>query len=496
MDIVASARAIAARGRACGGALGVSALVLAWCAGSARAQGGAAVAPSASAAPSTSSAGGKIGGFFTHRLDNGLTVIVQEDHRLPLASVVLRYDVGTRAAPLGAPEVAPITFELMLSRSKHAPQEGQARSLLHAAGADLASTTKEDLSFIAMTLPAQSYELPLWLLSDQMGFFRETLDDQAIAKYVAWLDGAARRRREQTPTGRLDEMLREELFPVGHPYHASMMADDGQRSPVDRKAVLAFFDRWMTPDHATLVIVGDLVMKDVLAAVDKYFGPIPASVEHARIELGPPTPLPGEVRVDFAANVPVPQVTIGWPSARYMTSEDGALDVVARRLTGQHVALLRWALVDKKRVARSVYAQQESNALGSRFTVTIEGVANQTPEGLLGAFDDAMAEAKNAACTQEEVGHSATEVFLDRGFAIDSPRRRAEHFALYQGLVGVPGYFMQDFRRFAVTCEGLAALTARTLSPDRRVVVLVTPTPGARPGGERTGRRVIPARTK
>src|ERR1019366_2819737 len=153
-----------------------------------------------------------------------------------------------------------------------------------------------------------------------------------------------------------------------------------------RAGVVAFHDAFITPPHATLVIVGDVVAADASAMVDHYF----ASIPRGSGGQSPPPPAPvspsGETQVDVAANVPRAQLSIRWATPALLTSEDARLDVVARVLAGSRTAWLFWKLVDEKKVAVSVTARQRSEALGSQFDVRIEGAKGKTPRPLLAAF--------------------------------------------------------------------------------------------------------------
>src|SRR6185312_11864818 len=110
------------------------------------------------------------------RLDNGLTVVVHENHRLPLVALSLRYDAGQRRAPVGFPGLAELTTYAMLQATDHAGP-GDYWRLLSAAGASgVTDRVDMDAVTLAITIPSRRVELPLWLWSDQMGFFEGSLD--------------------------------------------------------------------------------------------------------------------------------------------------------------------------------------------------------------------------------------------------------------------------------------------------------------------------------
>jgi zinc protease len=287
----------------------------------------------------------------------------------------------------------------------------------------------------------------------------------------------------------------EELYPAEHPYHSvDFTPQDVDR--VDRPAVLAFHDAWMTPAHATLAIVGDVVPADVSALVEKYFATLPK---------GPPAPTPaspplgvldGETQVDVAANVPRAQVFLRWRTPRLLSSEDARLDVVARLLGGSRTAWLFWKLVDEKKVAVSVTTHQRSDALGSQFEVHLEGANGKSAKELLAAFDAAMDDIRQREPTKKELAGAIYETVIDRFLALERAPTRAFDFARTRTLAESADPTKHDLGRYGRVDAGhVRDAVVLFLPRDRRVVLLVTPTPGAPAGGQRVGRHVVPAAT-
>jgi zinc protease len=429
------------------------------------------------------------------RLDNGLTIIVQEDHRNPLVSLVLLSDAGERASPDGMHGLAWLTALVVADATKHMAR-GDAHRHLRRAGATFRDSSDADTHYQTVTLPSRRFALPLWIWSDRMGFFDEGFDeallrttrDQQIERLRAWQEGS--------PLGRLDGFADEELFPADHPYHAPYGTRESL-SQIGRTDIIAFHDRWMTPDHATLVIVGDVKAAEAMAEVERWFGPIPASAERKWF---PPPSLPrlaGETRVEIAAPVATARVSIRWPTPALLTIDDAQLDVVARLLAGKHRAFVYWDLVTTDKVATSVTARQASRRLASEFVVTIEGAPGKSASELLAAFDRSMDSFAARALQQGEIDHAAYDMVIANVYGYEAAPTRAFELAKYNALAGTPLYFGADAQRYDdITPAVVASVVKKWLPRDRRVVMLVTPDRSAAPGGERRGRRVVPAGTQ
>jgi zinc protease len=433
-----------------------------------------------------------VGPIQQQRLANGMTVIVQEDHRIPSVTLRLRYEGGQAGAPQGLEWAAPLTTALMLEETKHV-HSGEYQRLLSRAGALPPGSYPSETSIsLEVTLPSNQLALPLWLWSDQMAFFREGLDDARLAAKRDQLREERRLALAGSPAARVDLFADEELFPPSHPYHRIWL-DTQDIGHVDKAAVLAFHERWINPPHATLVVVGDVTYAKAMSVVEKYFGSIPrGNAEHAGRPASPT--LSGDVHLEVAANTSHAQVSIRWVTPRWLTMEDGRLDVLAQCLAGRRTAWLYWKLVDRAKVATRVRAHEESLDWASVFEIFLEGAPGRSPAEILSAFDTAMDEIRAQTMSDNAIDGSAYDYLIDRVLAFEQAPFRASRLAGYTATVGDPGYYKHDFERYeGITPEILKETLDTWLPRDRRVVLLIAPTPGASAGGEIISRTVIPA---
>ena len=437
--------------------------------------------------------GGAVGPVIERHLANGMALIVQEDHRVPIVSLSLRYEGGEVAAPPGFEAVAQLTTDLMVNASLHAPK-GEYDRLLATAGATGrdAHAWSNGLAF-SVTVPSNRLALPLWLWSDEVGYFADTLDDAAIASKKASLRERQRVATEGASLSALDGIADEEIYPDAHPYRRKIVTPQSV-DRVDRAAILAFHDRWISAAHATLVLVGDVSVEKGVDLAERYFGSLPRGSSE---RVPPPSPvrLEAEVQVDVAANVPVASVSIRWPTPRQLSGEDGRLEVIARFCHGDRTSLLFWKLVDDKKVARNVYPRERPGAWASEFDVTVEGVPGRSAAELLKAFDASMDEIlAQGGITQSGIDGAAYEVTIDRIFAYEKSETRATEYGKFWTLAGTGDYASRDFARYSGMTPQVAEETIRRWLPrNRRVVLLVSPDPSAPAAGQRRGRRVTPA---
>lgn len=155
------------------------------------------------------------------RLNNGMTVVIEEDHGAPLVALVLRYDAGERRVPPGRSGLAALTTQFMLHASRHVPAGDYERLLELAGSSSFRYQTTTDASVLEVTVPSSRVELPLWLWSDQMGFFTGG-DGANLAERKAVFEERRREDTEGPPIGQLDTFVDEELLPRNHIYRNAM----------------------------------------------------------------------------------------------------------------------------------------------------------------------------------------------------------------------------------------------------------------------------------
>ena len=210
--------------------------------------------------------------FSAHTLDNGLDVIIHEDHGCPIVSVNVWYHVGSKNEVPGRTGFAHLFEHLMFEGSQHYDR-GYFHPLQEA-GASLNGSTNADRTNYWEVVPTNALDLALWMESDRMGYLLPAL---TAAKFDTQRDVVLNERRqnyENRPYGLAGMALMGALYPPAHPYHWLTIgaAADIQAASLDH--VWAFFATYYRPSNASLAIAGDVSTDDVLAKVTDYFGSI------------------------------------------------------------------------------------------------------------------------------------------------------------------------------------------------------------------------------
>jgi len=409
------------------------------------------------------------------RLDNGLEVILHEDHRAPIATVNLWYHEGSKDESPGKNGFAHLFEHVMFQGSKHVPEDTYFRYLERAGATDINGTTHTDRTAYFETVPANRLELALWLESDRMGFLLNHVDQQTFAVQRDVVKNERRQNYESAPYGMVPTFIRAAIYPPEHAYHDPTI---GKPEDLDRATltdVRAFFRAWYGPNNATLVVAWDIDRAKTLALVEKYFGPIAKGRVPPRRAV-PEVTLARETRLHVNASVELARVYVTWPTPAFFAPGDGELDLVARVLTSGKTSRLYKRLVYDLQIAQDVTASQSSSELGSMFEIVATAKPGHDGEELRQAIDVELAALRDRGVEEAELARAKTITASQRIFEVEKDGARANLLNMYEHYVHVPDYLGRDLARYeGATAIALRDAARRWLPADKRIVAIVTP---------------------
>jgi zinc protease len=416
------------------------------------------------------------------RLENGLELILHEDHRTPIVTVNLWYHVGSKDEPRGKNGFAHLFEHVMFQGSKHVPEDTYFLDLERVGATDINGTTDTDRTNYFETVPANQLELALWLESDRMGFLLDHVDQATFAGQRDVVKNERRQNYENAPYGLVGQYLAAAVFPPDHPYHLLTIGTPLDLDAATLDDVKAFFRTWYVPNNATLVIAGDIDRTQAHALVDKYFGPIPSGKvpDRSQWKDPPPVTLTGEKLIRIDAGVELPRVYMSWPTPRSFAPGDAELDLVASVLSSGKTSRLYKHLVYDLQIAQDVSVHQGSSQLASHFSIVATAQPAHTAEELRAAIDGELARLMSGGITDGELARAKIGYLSGALFELEKVSSRANTLNEYNQMTGDPGYLPKDFLRYTEpTTEQVVSAARRWLPLDRRVVAIVTPKKGA-----------------
>lgn len=408
-----------------------------------------------------------------HRLDNGLRVVLSSDRSVPIVSVVLYFDVGSRNEVEGRTGFAHLFEHMMFEGSDHVGP-GEHSVLLNAVGGVDNATTSHDRTNYFQTLPSDRLELALWLEADRMqslAVTQENYDNQRAIVYNEY-----RQSYENQPYGlaflRVNELSFGDYFPYAHSTIGSM--DDLRAAPLE--AVQEFWRSYYGPNNAVLVIVGDFDPAEALELVRRHFGGIAARPVPERHDPGfaGQTEERVEVMRDPLAPLPAFFVTNHIPPNR---SEDHyALEMLADVLGDGDSSRLHRALVEERQLCVEVRAYTDDRR--GPDLINFEGIVSsgRRPEEARAVLYDEIDRLVREGITDREFEKVRNKVRARFVFGLQTTLARANRLGEFELYSGDAGLLRTELGRYlAVTSEDIQRVAERYLVAETRSVLDVLP---------------------
>src|SRR5580658_10165771 len=211
----------------------------------------------------------------TSKLANGLTVILHEDHTLPIVTVNIAYRVGSRFEEPKRTGFAHLFEHLMFMGTRRAPTKAFDAWMEAAGGYNNADTSEDHTEFYDVG-PPTSLPLLLWLEADRLRDLGPMMTQEKLDAQREVVRNERRQTSENQPYGKVELILPELLFPERHPYHHPVIGSHEDLEAATVADVKAFFQKWYDPANASLVVAGDFDPKAILPVLERYFGTIPS----------------------------------------------------------------------------------------------------------------------------------------------------------------------------------------------------------------------------
>jgi zinc protease len=298
-------------------------------------------------------------------LDNGLRVIVHEDHSTPMAVVNVMYDVGARDEDPNKTGFAHLFEHLMFGGSINIPEYDDA---LQIAGGENNAYTTNDLTNYYIQIPAENLETAFWLESDRM--LSLAFDEKSLDVQRKVVSEEFKEHYINKPYGDVWHKLRELAYKV-HPYKWMTIGQDlSHIENAQLSDVKNFFFKHYRPVNAILVVSGHVQLEQVKRLSEKWFGPIPMGDKYLRNL--PREPKQTEARlIEVEATVPLDAFYKNWHIAPRLSKGYYTADLISDILSGGGSSRLYQALVKEKQL----FSQIDCYHMGSidAGLLTIEG---------------------------------------------------------------------------------------------------------------------------
>ena len=325
--------------------------------------------------------------FETFTLDNGLTVVVHEDRKVPMVAVNIWYHVGSKNEKPGKTGFAHLFEHLMFNGTENYNAE-YFEPFEKIGATDQNGTTNSDRTNYFQNVPTNALDLALWMESERMGHILNVIDQDKLDEQRGVVQNE-KRQGENQPYGQVWNAIGEAVFPKGHPYSWSVIGSMDDLNAATLDDVKEWFETYYGPTNAVLALAGDIDVETAKIKVQEYFGDIPG---------GPPLTKPKkwiakrseQTREVMEDNVPQTRIYKVWNVAEDGTNEAQALDLASSTLAGSKNSPLYQELVYKTGLASGVSAFYYGREIAGLFVIVATVASGQDPDEVEKVIDDTL----------------------------------------------------------------------------------------------------------
>jgi zinc protease len=263
-----------------------------------------------------------------YKLENGLRVVLNPDSAIPVVSLAIYYDVGSRNEREGRTGFAHL-FEHMMFQGSENVRKAEHFQFIMKAGGTMNGTTSSERTNYFETLPANQLPLGLWLEADRMrslAVTQENLDNQREA-----VKEEKRLRYDNQPYGQVFDLLTEMVFQNFANAHSTI----GSMEDLDDATVediREFFRIYYAPNNSVLVLSGAFEIEEAKKQIEKYFGSITAQAAPPAIDVSEPEQVAKNYLKYEDRLAPFPAFLLGWKIPPRRTPEFNALYLAGKLL--------------------------------------------------------------------------------------------------------------------------------------------------------------------
>lgn len=407
-----------------------------------------------------------------YKLENGLTVLLHEDHTVPLISYHTWYKVGSRDESPGVTGAAHMLEHMMFKGAKKYSGKDFDR-ILHENGITNNAFTTNDYTGFYQNLPSHKLELMMDLEVDRMRSLALRPEDLKSELQVV---GEERRWRvDNNPPGRLREVFMDLLYKI-HPYRWPVIGtmEDIQAYTSDK--LREFYDRYYVPNNAVLVIAGDIDINKTKALVAKYYSSL--KPKDLPVRDYPVEPLLTEKRFKAVdSEVQAETFLIGYPGTEVGHPDSYALDLLASMLGGGKSSRFYKKMVYEKQTALSASAFNSGLKNPGSFGIVVAMKPNQNWEPAAQLIQAEIEKVKKEKVSTRELQKVKNQLMKDYVDSLETIDQKAQSLALNEIYFGDYRVLFGDLEKYNhVTTDQVLTVAQKYLSRPS-ITTLMRPMP-------------------
>jgi zinc protease len=426
-------------------------------------------------------------------LDNGLTLIVHEDHSSPIVAVNATYHVGSRDERRGRTGFAHLFEHFFFNGSEHHP--GGFREAMDDIGANNrnGSTSTDRTNFIE-DVPVSALERTLYLEADRMGFLAANITQEMLEREQGVVLNEKRQAENQPYGLQVFTRIVESVYPYTHPYSWSTMGSSEDLQAASLEDVNDWYSTFYGPNNCVLTLAGDITPEQALELVKRYFGAIPPGPPLPKYEKWIPR-FDRPVRDVMQDRVPQARIYRVFHAPGWGAEEMLHLQLISSVLSGSKSARLDRRLVYEKELVTDVTVFAMDSELSGAVIVIATVKPGIEPTQVEQEIDQVFAELLAEGPTEDELQRAKTRYlagFIRRMERLGGFSGRAAILAESMTNGGDSEVYLEQIRVISETTLEQAHASARKWLDAHHYTLTVVPYPELKAEEESIDRTILP----
>jgi zinc protease len=407
-----------------------------------------------------------------HVLDNGLKVLLLEDHKSPAVTFQVWYRVGARNEKDGKSGLAHFLEHMMFKGTPTTGPEEYSRIIAKNGGRTNAFTSSDVTVYFA-TMSREKIGIEIELEADRMA--NALLGDPYFEPEKKVIQEERRMRTDDNPVSALSEATSAVAFTV-HPYRRPVVGWMQDILALTRQDLVDFYKLYYAPNNAYIVMVGDFSSPEMLSKITAAFGKIPRGPEPPKVSIEE-IEQRGERRLVLKKEAELPFVLNFYHAPNLKSADSFALDLLTVVLAGGKSSRFYHDLVYQKRLVRGIDADYSGISIDpAGLSIYAQLLPGIEPAAVEREIEGGIEKVKSELIAERELQKAKNQVEAAFVFAQDSIFGQAMKIGYYEAVGGwrQMDSYLDGIRK--VTREDIRRVARQYLVQDRRTVGTLIPT--------------------
>jgi zinc protease len=338
--------------------------------------------------------------YQTFVLDNGLTLLVHEDHKAPIVAVNIWYHVGSKNEKPGKTGFAHLFEHLMFNGSENYDND-YFQAMERIGATDLNGTTSNDRTNYFQNVPTSALDIALWMESDRMGHMIGAIKQEKLDEQRGVVQNE-KRQYENQPYALSEELIQTACFPKEHPYSWTVIGSIKDLNDASLPDVHEWFKTYYGPNNAVLAVAGDITAQTALDKIKQFFGDIPPGppISKHQFWIAKRT---GTHRQTAQDRVPQARVYRTWNIPQWGSADGDYLDLVSDVLSSGKTSRFYKRLVYDEQIATDVSASVDLMEIAGLFQIVATAKPGVELDRIEKALDEELQKFLASGPTQAEL---------------------------------------------------------------------------------------------